>query len=58
MAALPPAEQDAGYQSYIQTRNTRTQLSLVMRMIREDNSNSVQYYLPAASVPESRGGFP
>jgi hypothetical protein len=48
---------DAGYQSFIQPRNTRTELSLVMRTIRDDKSGTVQYYLPAASVPESSGGF-
>jgi hypothetical protein len=52
-----PLNRDAGYQSYIQDRNTRTQLSLVLRMIRDDDSGTVQYFLPAASVPESSGGF-
>jgi len=29
-----------------------------LRLIRDDRSGPVQYYLPAPGVPESRGGFP
>lgn len=48
---------DAIYQPYIQDRNTMTQAALVLRMIKEDDSDSVQYYLPDPSVTSANGGF-
>jgi hypothetical protein len=48
---------DTPYQWFVQERNTRTQSALVLRMIRDDNSGSVQYYLPAPAVSEQNGGF-
>jgi hypothetical protein len=48
---------DAPYQAYTQDRNTRSEIALILRMIREDDSGSVQYFLPEATVPEARGGF-
>jgi hypothetical protein len=47
----------APYQSFVQEWNTRTQLSLVLRTIKEDNSNAVRYYLPSPALPESEGSF-
>lgn len=44
-------------QPYIQDRNTTTQGVLVLRMISEDTSNDVQYFLPAPSVTGADGGF-
>jgi hypothetical protein len=45
------------YQPGVEPRNIMTQAALVLMMIRDDNSNSVQYYLPDPSLPESQGGF-
>lgn len=42
---------------YVQDRNTMAQAALILRMIRDDPSESVQYYLPDASVTEADGGF-
>lgn len=38
-------------------RNTTTQAALVLRMIGEDKTNDVNYYMPDPSVPEAEGGF-
>ena len=48
---------DTPYQPYVQERNTMTQAALVLRMIRDDDSGSMRYYLPDPSVPEVQGGF-
>jgi hypothetical protein len=53
----PQLNRDVPYQPYVQPHNTRTQAALVLRMIRDDDSGSVQYYLPDPSVPDSSGGF-
>ncbi len=52
-----PLNRDAIYQPYIHDRDTMTQAALVLRMINEDDSGAVQYYLPDPSVPTAEGGF-
>jgi hypothetical protein len=52
-----PLNRDTPYQPFVQTRNTRTQAALLLRMIRDDDSGSVQYYMPDPAVPETEGGF-
>ncbi|MFY9925520.1 MAG: hypothetical protein WCA95_04485 [Opitutaceae bacterium] len=52
-----PLTNDTPYETGVLDRNTRTQVALVLRMIRDDESGSVQYYLPAPSVPQQDGGF-
>lgn len=52
-----PMNRDAFYQPYVQTHNTRTQAALVLRMIRDDDSGTAQYYLPDPKVDEAHGGF-
>jgi hypothetical protein len=48
---------DTPYQPYVQPRNTMTQAALILMMIRDDDSGTVQYYLPDQGVPMARGGF-
>ncbi|HZZ20044.1 MAG TPA: hypothetical protein VFE25_11770 [Opitutaceae bacterium] len=48
---------DAPYQEFVQDRNTRSQLELLLWRIRDDPSEKVRYFLPAPSVPEVQGGF-
>jgi len=48
---------DAPYQEFVQDRNTRSQLELILWRIRDDDSEKVHYFLPDPSVPESKGGF-
>jgi hypothetical protein len=48
---------DAPYQAFIHDRDTRSQIALIIRMIREDDKGSVAYFLPDAATPASRGGF-
>jgi hypothetical protein len=45
------------YQPYVQPRNTMAQAALVLMVIRDDDSGTVQYYLPEQGVAESDGGF-
>jgi hypothetical protein len=52
-----PINRDTPYQPFVQVRNTRTQAALLLRMIRDDETGSVQYYMPDPSVPEEKGGF-
>lgn len=52
-----PAMNRGADQPHVQDRNTRVQGALVLRMISEDRTNAVQYYLPDPSVPEAEGGF-
>jgi hypothetical protein len=51
------SNRDATFQVFIQEHNTRTQAALLLRMIRDDDSNSVVYYMPDPSIPEVDGGF-
>jgi len=48
---------ETGYQPYVGARNTMTQAALVLRMIGEDQTYTVQYYLPYPTVPVKQGGF-
>jgi len=47
----------APYQSFVQEWNTRTQLSLVLRTIKEDKTDSVKYYLPSPAISEADGSY-
>jgi hypothetical protein len=53
----PILTSDTPYQIGVDDRNTETQVALVLRMIRDDDTGSVQYYLPAPSVLQKDGGF-
>jgi len=53
----PPLSRNVPFQPYVQSHNTATQAALVLMMIRDDDSGSVQYYLPDPSVPDESGGF-
>jgi hypothetical protein len=57
LSAYPTLNRDVPYQPYVQPHNVRTQAALVLMMIRDDDSGSVQYYLPDPSVPDASGGF-
>jgi hypothetical protein len=48
---------ETSYQPYVGERNTMTQAALVLMMIRDDPTGTVQYYLPDPTVPVSEGGF-
>jgi hypothetical protein len=52
-----PLSRDTPYQSFIQDRNTRTELALVLKLIQGDDSGSVQYYLPDPSLSQQNGGY-
>ena len=51
----PGANERAFYQPYVQPRNTTTQAALVLMMIRDDHSETAQYYLPDPSIPGTDG---
>ena len=48
---------DTPYQPFVQPRNTMAEAALMLMKIRDDDSGSVQYYLPDPSVPTAIGGF-
>jgi hypothetical protein len=52
-----PLSRDTPYQSFIQDRNTRTELALVLRLIKNDDSGSVRYYMPDPSLSQQNGGY-
>jgi hypothetical protein len=53
----PLLNQRIPYQQCIYPQDTTTQAALVLRMIKEDGSGLVHYYLPDPSVPVEQGGF-
>jgi hypothetical protein len=48
---------DTPYQPFVQPRNTMAEGAMILMMIRDDDSGSVQYYLPDPSMPTGIGGF-
>ncbi|MGA7726674.1 MAG: hypothetical protein WCA95_15465 [Opitutaceae bacterium] len=54
---FPSLASDTPFQSFAHDRNTRAQAALVLRMIRDDDTGSVVYYMPDPSVSEQNGGY-
>jgi hypothetical protein len=53
----PGANERAFYQPYVQPRNTMTQAALVLMLMRDDHSETAQYYLPDPSIAGADGGL-
>jgi len=54
---FPDYLRDYGNEFWTQIRDTKSQAALVLRLIQEDRTGQVRYFLPDRAVPEARGGF-